>query len=119
MRLRRYKTGVSRLELKTVTRESLNIPGAILDQIISSIPADKARFAQLRITTPDGPEIYIIDATGEESIFQKVELGHRDTDGNEIEFDLSQESTGTQRLIEILSLFFELASDEGWAVGYI
>lgn len=112
-KLRRYRTGVSRLELKTVTRESLNIPGAILDQIISSIPADRARFAQLRITTPDGPEIYIIDATGEEPAFQKVELGHRDADGNEIEFDLSQESTGTQRLIEILPLFFELASNEG------
>lgn len=110
-RLRKYGTGVSHLLLREVTWESLNIPQNSLDDCLSAISQDNARFAQLQINGPASCEIYIIDMQGDEPKLQKVQLAHTNSAGEDVPFDLSQESMGTQRLVKLLPLFFELASN--------
>lgn len=111
-KLRRYQTGAVSLELDVVPKESIGMPGDVLEQVLASIDESGARYSQLRITSGNRPEIYVIDGTGEEPQFQKVRLGHRNESGETVEFDLSQESTGTQRLIELLPMLFDLASSD-------
>lgn len=110
-RLRRYGTGVSHLLLRQVTRESLNVSQDYLEDCLDEISRDGARFAQLQVNGPAGSEIYVINMEADEPTFQKVQLAHNNSEGEEVAFDLSQESMGTQRLVKLLPLFFELASD--------
>lgn len=112
-RLRRYGAGISRLLLHDVPRESLNIPNEFLEECLASASEDDARFVQLQVNSPGGSEIYVINMEGDEPVFQKVQLAHLNSADDEVPFNLSRESMGTQRLVKLLPLFFELASDKG------
>ena len=118
-RLRRYGTGISHLLLRQVTRETLNVSQEYLEDCLDEISRDGARFAQLQVNGPAGSEIYVINMEGDESTFQKVQLAHTNSKGEEVPFDLSRESMGTQRLVKLLPLFFELASDTEEGKVYI
>lgn len=109
-KLRKYDTGATGLKLKEIPKESIHIPSSLLTEIVDSTVKSEGRYSQLRVNTGDGPEIYIIDAHNQEPTFQKVLLIHNDASGHDVEFELSQESTGTQRLLELLPMFFDLAS---------
>lgn len=118
-RLRRYRTGISYLLLRQVTRETLNVSQEYLEDCLDKISRDGARFAQLQVNGPAGSEIYVINMESDEPTFQKVQLAHTNSKGEEVPFDLSQESMGTQRLVKLLPLFFELASDAEEGKAYI
>ena len=118
-RLRRYGTGISHLLLRQVERETLNVSQEYLEDCLDEISKDGARFAQLQVNGPAGSEIYVINMEGEDPVFQKVQLAHANSEGKEVPFDLSQESMGTQRLVKLLPLFFELASDADEGKVYI
>ena len=117
--LRRLGPGISRLLLKDVPRESLGIPQDLLEDYLHLVTEDDARFAQLQVNWPGGSDIYIIDTDGDEPTFQKVQLAHTSTGGNEVAFDLSEESMGTQRLVKLLPMFFELASPDSTTKVYV
>ena len=110
--LRRFGPGISRLLLKDVSKESLGMPQDLLEDYLHLVTEDDARFAQLQVNWPGGSDIYIVDTDGDEPTFQKVQLAHTSTNGGEVAFDLSEESMGTQRLVKLLPMFFELASPE-------
>lgn len=118
-RLRRYGTGISHLLLREVSRESINVTPDFLEDCLASISEDDARFAQSQVNGPAGSEIYVINLESDEPTFQKVQLAHASSDGREVAFDLSQESMGTQRLVKLLPLFFELASSDTEGKVYV
>lgn len=69
---------------------------------------------QIRINKGDSgsPEIYVIQREpGKEATASKIRLLHRSKDGRLIRFELENESRGTQRLIELLPLFFDMAQE--------
>ena len=113
-RLYRYNTGADELSLTPVSKESIPIPPQVLDDLLRTVPIADSGSLQLRIDNPNasGPEIYISEINpGTEPQFKKVHLRHRRADGQFETFELSSESTGTQRLVELLPLFFDLAMD--------
>lgn len=111
-RLYRYNTGADRLSLTPVDKGAIPIPSQVLDDLIRTVPIANSGALQLRIDNPNagGPEIYISEISpGTEPQFKKVRLLHKRVDGQFETFELSSESTGTQRLVELLPLFFDLA----------
>ncbi len=113
-RLYRYNTGADELSLTSVSREAIPIPPQVLDDLLRSVPMRDLGTFQLRIDNPgaSGPEIYISEiGPGVDLQFQKVRLLHKRIDGQFETFELSSESSGTQRLIELLPLFFDLAAE--------
>ena len=96
-RLRRYRTGISYLLLRQVTRETLNVSQEYLEDCLDKISRDGARFAQLQVNGPAGSEIYVINMENNEPTFQKVQLAHTNSKGEEVPFDLSQESSAKDR----------------------
>ena len=111
-RLKRYGTGISELYFQDVQKESLNVPSDFLEDCLAGMAKDGAKYAQLQTNAPNGPEIFIINAEYDEPRFQKVQLAHTDSDGNTVLFDFAQESSGTQRLVKLLPLFFMLATND-------
>ncbi|MEE8703488.1 MAG: ATP-binding protein [Olsenella sp.] len=112
-RLYRYNTGADELSLTPVSRDAIPIPSQVLEDLLRSVPVSGPGTFQLRIDNPkaNGPEIYISEiGPGVEPQFQKVRLLHKRIDGQFETFELSSESSGTQRLIELLPLFFDLAA---------
>lgn len=112
-RLYRYNTGADRIALTTVDRSAIPIHPRTLDDIIRTAPIEESGILQIRTGKPDssGTEIFISEVKrGQEPLFKKVMLIHKRIDGQDEPFDLSEESTGTQRLVELLPLFFDLAA---------
>lgn len=112
--LRAYAPGVSGLDLVPVSRESLPAPADIVESTLANARAQGKSALQVRNNRADGSEIYIIfiKETGDECF--KVKVNHKGA-GGEVAFDLVDESRGTQRLIEMLPVFFELAAE--WTNG--
>ena len=110
----RHVRAIGELSLTPVSREAIPIPPQVLDDLLRSVPMRDLGTFQLRIDNPgaSGPEIYISEiGTGVDPQFQKVRLLHKRIDGQFETFELSSESSGTQRLIELLPLFFDLAAE--------
>lgn len=114
-KLRRYNTGIEGIVPVPLQKDSIPIPSDILDQIIATAPAEADATWQLRFSSSNsrGPEIYIINVKpGAELEVSKVKLQHKMADGSLVTFEMADESKGTQRLIELLPLFFDMAKAE-------
>src|SRR5262249_22065644 len=55
-------------------------------------------------------ERFVITRRSAELIIKKLVTYHRKTDGNEVKFEMRQESDGSQRVIDLLPAFVELSS---------
>lgn len=113
-RLRKYNTGADKLVLDDVDVNAIPWPAGLPMNWLDTLPGDE-QFAQLRIndTSARGPEIYIFQRRENITTAQKVRLAHIADDGRPITFDIAEESKGTQRLIELLPLFFDLVGIDG------
>lgn len=57
----------------------------------------------------EGGTILLLEQRNSEITLQKMQTVHRSASGQEVRFDLADESEGTRRLIELLPLFFDLS----------
>lgn len=112
-RLRRYNTGAVQIDLVPTGRDSIPVPSDLIDDFINSVPDGGEGTLQIRISRPGGPEIFIVQIQNGEPDYCKVKTVHSSSSGDRITFDLADESKGTQKLIELLPLFFDLAAREG------
>lgn len=114
-KLRRYNTGIESIIPEPIAQGASPIPKGILDQMLSTIPTDAEDLTvQVRANIPNsrGPEIYLVRVRkDQEPEVSKVALRHKRSNGSLTTFELSDESKGTQRLIELLPLFFDMAKD--------
>lgn len=116
--LKRYQTGVESVVAVDIPFESIPAPEGFLSEMIASTPIDGDVLFQVRINSEGslGSDIYIVHSRhGEKPTAAKVKLQHRASNDEIVQFDLKNESQGTRRLLELLPLFFEMATlpDEG------
>lgn len=114
-KLKKYNTGIEGIDLQPVPLNSVPIPEDALRDIIATAPMNSENAtAQIRVDdSTRGSDIYIFTVTKEGEIeVSKIVLLHASTTGELTRFELSDESRGTQRLLELLPLFFEMASLE-------
>lgn len=111
-KLRRYNTGAAQINLIPVDRDTIPMPQGFLDGFISPIENDPNVNLQIRINREEGPEIFIVQGSEQGLKFSKVKTVHMTPEGKRIPFDLSDESKGTQKLIELLPIFFDLAGEK-------
>ena len=112
--LKRFGTGIEEIATVDIPIEAIPIPPDSLAEILSVAPSGLDVVCQIRVNNEmtRGPEIYIVRIFAEgEVAAEKIKLLHGTKGGDAVPFDLGEESQGTQRLIELLPLFFELAAD--------
>ena len=104
--LNHLDTGISRLGGEKVAFESLSLPENLKTKLREEIPEG----ASVRLLAEPGHERFAIMRHNGELEARKLVSFHSDSTGNEIRFDMKQESDGTQRAIDLIPAFLELAA---------
>ena len=118
-RLARYNVGIASIALKEcMLSEIPEVTPEDIHGFIKDIGDEGTASLQLTVYTKQrGTEIYFVDVDQGEVRYSKMQLMHQSTTGKLIPFELDDESKGTQRLIELLPLFFDLESREHHSVS--
>ncbi len=106
--LPKFHCGVQRLTSKPTSLDELNIDESVKAQIRASV----GEGSMVRMQLPH--ERILFSRKDGELIVEKLATVHLDAYGNEVIFDFSNESDGTQRVIDLLPAIIELVkSDNG------
>lgn len=103
--LAQLDTGVARLGGVSVPIESLPIDGNQLTLARAFAKPGKP----FRIHVDATNEQFVIASDGKELTARKLVAFHKRSDGTDVQFEITQESSGSQRLIDLIPLFAELS----------
>ncbi|MGO0307859.1 AAA family ATPase [Endozoicomonas acroporae] len=108
--LRSFDTGINDLSLKQVDliKDVYDIPDHIKQDIMATLEAGEASL----VSTPDSTRYQILkNQNGEISTF-KLMTSHKNHQGESVDFDINQESDGSQRILDIAPGLLELFSQD-------
>ena len=106
-------TGISRMDSKPVSFESIQLPEQVKDHLRGQLDEGEGAYVAGPVDT------YSIDRKDGDLIARKRVTVHRMTDGTETHFDISQESDGSRRLIDLLPAILDLSSGDSERVYVI
>ena len=104
--LNHLDTGISRLGGEKVAFDSLALPENLKTKLREEIPEG----ATVRLLAEPGHERFAIMRRNGELEARKLVSFHSDSAGDEIRFEMKQESDGSQRVIDLIPAFLELAA---------
>ena len=107
-------TGISHLGSEQVPSENIQIPEALEGEIQEQLGEGRAVFAE-----DEANNQFLMTRKDGELVVKKRVTVHRMTDGTEARFEVSEESDGSQRLIDLLPAFLDLSSDNSKRVYVI
>jgi AAA15 family ATPase/GTPase len=110
-------TGIGQIKNEPTPLESIPIPEKIREEFIKRLQADK-QDQMLMLRLPDRTRFLLGKRDGKIEAFRLTTF-HRNTKGQEIGFEMADESEGTERLIDLLPVFFELTSSDTDKVFFI
>lgn len=105
--LARLDTGITRLGGEDIPFETLPVSETLKTVLQESVHEG----VTLRLLNSPGNERFVVTRRGGELTAKKLVTFHPRVDGTEAKFDVRQESDGSQRVIDLLPAFLELASD--------
>ena len=100
-------TGISHLGSEQVPSENIQIPEALEGEIQEQLGEGRAVLAE-----DEANNQFLMTRKDGELVVKKRVTVHRMTDGTEARFEVSEESDGSQRLIDLLPAFLDLSSDD-------
>ncbi|MBU1558557.1 MAG: AAA family ATPase, partial [Gammaproteobacteria bacterium] len=105
-KLAQLDTGISRLGEKRVPLETL--PSELIQKLNENLKEGET----VRIFGEPFNEKFLVTRQKGKLIVKKLVTIHQKVDGTEIEFEMPQESDGSQRLIDVLPAFIDLFSSK-------
>ncbi len=97
-------TGISRLGGEEIAFDNLPIPASLKTKLLEELPEG----ATVRVVLDPGNERIVVIKNNGELEARRLVCFHNDSIGNDIKFDIKQESDGTQRVIDLIPAFLEL-----------
>ena len=104
--LKSYDTGIKSLDVKTIPLDQAGLPGKMVDAVRSRL--DETPDARI-IVDDDGSTAMRSEGS---DVVLKPQTHHTDDSGNDVQFDLPDESDGSQRLIQYIPVLRSLFSEE-------
>lgn len=101
--LRTAGTGVHDIYPQKVSWQDFPVPSELKDEIKRTVGERQSTF----VIAPDGRRFSVTRHHGELHV-ARIYTHHRSANGNLVRFELSSESEGTQRFIDLLPAFFEM-----------
>jgi hypothetical protein len=98
-------TGIVHLESEEIPLENLSLP----ESLKAKLQEDLKEGMTLRLLGPF-KERFVFSRKGGEIIVRKLVTYHQGADGKEVKFEIDQESDGSQRVIDLLPAFLEIAA---------
>jgi AAA15 family ATPase/GTPase len=115
--LQRAGTGINSIKNDVVSLETIPIPSELRNLINKQL--ETAPDGELvQVVGPERQRFFAYREGGQVKALQLVTF-HQDRDGNQVRFEMPDESEGTQRLIDLLPAFFELSSPDTEKVFFI
>jgi hypothetical protein len=108
-------TGIEHLGGEEMPFENIPLPEALK----AKVQAELVEGTAIRLLAEPLNERYLITRQGGDLKAQKLVCFHRDVSGKEIKFDIQLESDGTQRSIDLLPAFLEMAKPQATKVYVI
>lgn len=107
--LREFDTGISEIRRTRIQRSEIPLPPQLLDDFIRQTREGTT----VRLNKDDETMPYLITRANGEMVFEKLTACHRAStpNGETAEFELSHESEGTQRILDLLPVFVELENN--------
>lgn len=104
--LKYFDTGINGVCLKPVTADKIDIPKEIIEKILDHLHSKKSEesFASMSINNI----LYFISVKNDKTVFHKFMTKHKYSDSDEELFDTSEESDGTNRIIDFVPLLMDL-----------
>lgn len=106
-------TGIVHLGSEEIPLESLSLP----ESLKARLQEDLKEGLAVRLMGPFG-ERFVFTRKKGDIIARKLVTYHQGTNGKEVKFEISQESDGSQRVIDLLPAFLEIAAP-GTAKVYV
>lgn len=106
-------TGISGMDSKQVPFESMHLPEVVKNHIQGQLDEGESAYVEGSIDS------YSIDRKDGDLIARKRLTVHTMSDGTETHFDVSQESDGSRRLIDLLPVFLDISSGKSERVYVI
>ena len=104
--LERLDTGIAHLGGEPVPFENLPLPDALKSKLQDEVQEGTT----VRLLTDPTNERFVITRREGELEAKKLVAYHRGTDGKEVKFEMRNESDGSQRTVDLLPGFLDLAS---------
>lgn len=105
--LPRLDTGISRLGGVEVLFDSLDLP----DEVKSKLLEDVKEGETVRVLLNKADEHYLVSMKNGSLVAKRLHTFHKLNDGSEARFEMSQESDGSKRVIDLLPAFLDLSSE--------
>ncbi len=104
--LKYFDTGIDGVCLQQVSIEEMDIPKRITEKILDDLGSSNLEksFASMSINDV----LYFISVKNNKPIFHKFMTRHKTSNNSEELFDTSEESDGTNRIIDFIPLFMDL-----------
>ena len=100
-----FNTGIVDIRRTLVKKETVNLPTAIIDKILSNLKPSKTSV----ISLPEDNEMYFfeVDADGVPKIYKQQAI-HKDINKEDTIFDMREESDGSIRLLDFIPMLIDL-----------
>lgn len=105
-----FNTGISDIRLYKVKKENVNVTSELLENILGRAKNGKAYSMAATI----GGEMYLfeVNSMGGYEIYKQKAVHRNLTSGEEVVFDLSEESDGSIRLLDFIPMLIDLKQNE-------
>lgn len=105
-----FNTGITDVRLYKVKKDELNIKAETIDNILARAKSGKA----YSMATTIGGEMYLfeVNANGTYEIYKQKAVHRNLTTGDEVVFELSEESDGSIRLLDFIPMLIDLKQNE-------
>jgi len=104
--LTQLDTGIAHLGGEEISFEDLTLPEPIKSQIREEVKEGMT----VRLLTDPMRERFVVTRKNGELTAKKLVTYHEGMDGKEVKFEMRQESDGSQRIIDLLPAFLEVAT---------
>lgn len=104
--LTQLDTGIVHLGSETLNFENVSLP----ESLKSKLREELSEGMTVILLNGSRNERFVITRKNAELLIKKLVTYHRKTNGNEVKFEMRQESDGSQRVIDLLPAFVELSS---------
>jgi hypothetical protein len=113
--LSQLDTGISSLGGENVPFDNLPLPDALKEQLQEEVQEGMS----VRIMSDPKLERFVVSRKDGELVAKKLISFHDGVDGKRVKFDIRHESDGSQRLIDLLPAFLEVAEQDSKKVYII
>ena len=105
-----FNTGIADVRLYKMKKDEINIKPEVLDSILSRAKTGKPYSMAATI----GGEMYLfeVSASGSYDIFKQKDVHRNLTTGEEVVFELGEESDGSIRLLDFIPMLIDLKQNE-------